>query len=347
MKKHEVIDLILANGSSTQKYIVSRDILSVDKTSPQMVLWQDQILNSKEVRKILKSQNSDGWFGIYLHGGAGGNLKSGAMDGAIARFRELGLEMHYDFITKAKQALYADEYPTKYKRSYPPVDVYNFSRAETLANMHIDGEEPDELLVKFQNQLIDKFRRGANVDSIDEVAREIKSAKFAGGWAYLPGKDFPWPSDFIVLGSSLNWKTTAAANVITSAMENIARLAPIPAIFDIVNGHYVGPICGYSDLDLYDDCCDIPKGHIVFWLRVYNFLCKIADVRQIPHYFRQGERLAERISDDSLIDNLTENALDAIESTYGFSGKWTSETHRKTDIYYKALQILHSAGIDF
>ena len=351
MKKLDVIDLILSYGSPTQKYVVSRDILSVDKNSADMLLLQEQILDSKEVRRILRSQNADGWFGIYLHGGAGGNLKSGAMDGSIARFRELGLEMHYDFIRKAKAALYADEYPTKAKRSYPPVNEYNFSRAETLANMHIDGEEPDELLVKFQNLLLDKFRRGSKVESLDEVSRVIKSAKFANSFpesrAYLPGKDFPWPSDFIVLGSSLNWKTAAAANVITDAMENVARLEPIPAIFDVVRGHYVGPICGYSDLDLYGDCCDIPKGYIVFWLRAYNFLCKICDVSQIPHYFRQAERLAERISDDSLIDNLSAEALKAIESTYGFAGEWKTETQKQVDVYYKALQILHNARIDF
>ena len=339
MTKQNIIELILANGNPTQKYTIQRDILSVDKNRPEMLNLQEQIVNSKEVQKILKKQNSDGWFGIYLHGGAGD-----AMDGSVSRLRALGVEPHHEFTQKAKQALYADEYETKARRSYPPVEEYNFSRAQTLANLHIDGEKPDELLVKFQNHLLDKFKRAVHIESLDEVSREIQSAKFLGGRAYLPGKDFPWPSDFIVLGSSLNWKTPAAVNIITSAMENVARLAPIPAIFDVINNHYVGPIYGYSEYDNSDDCCEMPKGTIIFWLNNYNFLCQICNIKQLPYYFRQAEKLAERVKDDSLINNLSDIALQAIEATYGFSGKWKNETQKKVDVYYKVLQILHNSN---
>jgi len=341
MKKQEIIDLILENGSSTQKYIINRDILSVDKNSPNMLDLQEQIINLKEVRKILKNQNNDGWFGIYLHGG------TDAMDGAVSRLKSLGVEPHHDFMRKAKKALYADEYPTKARRSYPPVEVYNFSRAVTLANLHIDSEETDKLLVKFQNHLIDKFKRGSYVESLDEVSREIQQAKYLGSRAYLPDKDFPWACDFIVLGSSLNWKTPQMKNIITTAMENVARLAPIPVIFYYFNNHYVAPICGYSEFDNFDDCCEFPKGTIVFWLRNYNYLCKICDIKQIPYYFRQAEKLAERIKEDSLINNLPGDALKAIEATYGFSGKWKNEIQKNVDVYYMAFQILHNANIDF
>ncbi len=343
MKKREIIDLILSYGSPTQKYVIYRDILSVDTNSPEMLALQEQIINLREVKKILSKQNENGWFGIYLHGGAGDS-----MDGSVSRLRELGVEPHHEFMRKAKWALYADEYPTKAKRSYPPVEEYNFSRAQTLANLHIKFEETDGLLIKFQNYLLDKYKRASQIKSLDEVSREIKSAKFSpGSRAYLPEKDFPWVSDFIVLGSSLNWKTPQTAAIITTAMENVARLAPIPPIFDYYNNHYVGPICGYSEFDNYTDCCDMPKGTIIFWLRNYNFLCLICDIQKLPYYFRQAEKLAERVSDDSLTDNLSEAALQAIEASYGFSGRWKNETQRKTDIYYKALQILNNAGVDF
>lgn len=340
MTKDTIIQLILENGSPTQRYIVKRDMLYADKNSSEMLDLQEQILNLKEVQKVLKNQNSDGWFGIYLHGG------TDAMDGAVSRLRTLGVEPHHDFMRKAKEALYADEYPTKSRRHYPPVEEYNFSRAQTLANLHIEGEEPDKLLVKFQNYLIDKFRRGAQVDSLDEVSREIRQTKYAGSRAYLPDKDFPWVCDFIVLGSSLNWKTKSAENVITTAMENVARLAPIPPIFDVWHNHYVGPICGYDNFDDCDDCCDLPKGRIVFWLNNYNHLCKICDIKQLPYYFRQAEKLAERIENDTFIQSLSEDALKAIESTYGFSGKWKTETQKNVDIYYIVLHILHNAKID-
>jgi len=343
MKKQEIIDLILENGNPTQKYIINRDILSVNKNTPDMLSLQEQIINSKEVRKILKYQSANGWFGVFLHGGA-----EGAMDGSVARLRELGVEPHHEFMRKAKQALYEDEYPTKARRSYPPVEVYHFSRAQTLANLHIDGEKADDLLIKFQNHLLEKYKRAAHINSLDEVSREINSAKYIpGSRAYLPDKDFPWPCDFIVLGSSLNWKTPTMVNIITAAMENAARLAPIPPIFDYYNNHYVAPICGYSEYDISDDCCEFRKGTIIFWLREYNYLCQICNIKQIPYYFRQAEKLAERIKEDSLINNLSDEALKAIEATYGFSGKWKDETQKKIDVYYKALQILHNAKIDF
>ena len=341
MKKQDMIDFILENGNISQKYIIKRDILGVSKNSSEMLCLQDEIINSKQVKKVLKNQNEDGWFGIYLHGGID------AMDGAVSRLRALGVEPIHDFMQKAKTALYNDEYPTKAKRHYPPVHEYNFSRAQTLANLHIVGAEPDELLVKFQNYLIDKFQRGSLIDSLDEVSREIKQAKFAGSRVYLEGKDFPWPCDFIVLGSSLNWKTKATENIITSAMENVVRLAPIPPIFDYYNNHYVGPICGYDNLDDYDDCCDLPKGRIVFWLRDYNCLCKICDISKLPHYFRQAEKLADHIKNDTFISSLSETAIKAIEMHYGYSGKWKIEGQKLADIYYMPLHILNNAGIDF
>ena len=326
MEKQEIIDLISENGSPTQKYIISRDILSIDKNSPDMLDLQERIVNSKEVQKILKKQNSDGWFGIYLHGGAGD-----AMDGSVAKLKELGVEAHHDFMQKAKQALYADEYPTKAKRSYPPVESFHFSRAQTLANLHISGEKADDLLVKFQNELIEKYKRAAHIDSLDEVSREIKSPKFMGARAWREDKEnvFPWPSDFIVLGSSLNWKTPATTSIITAAMENVARLAPIPNIFGYYGNHYVAPICSYELFDCSDDCCEFAKGR-GFWLRDYNHLCKICDIEKIPHYFRQAEKLAERIAENSLMENLKIAEFDEI-----------------VDAYFKALQILHNAKIEF
>ena len=345
MKKQEIIDFILTNGNKFQKYIIDRDVLSIDKNSPYMLDLQEQIINSKEVRKILRCQSENGWFGEFLHGGAGG-----AMDGSVSKLKALGVESHHEFMRKAKQALYADEYPSKARRFYPPVEEYNFSRAQTLANLHIDGEKADELLVKFQNHLLDKYKNAAHITSLDEVSKEIISAKFTpGSRVYYPDKDysFPWPSDFIVLGSSLNWKTPETTSIITAAMENVARLAPIPAIFNLQNKRYIGPICGYAKFDLYDDCCDIlPKGDIVFWFSEYNYLCKICNIQQLPYYFRQAEKLAERIKNDSLINKMSDDALKAIES-YGFSGKWKDETQKKLDVYYKVLQILHNANIDF
>jgi hypothetical protein len=243
MTKQEIIDLILTHGSSSQKYIVKRDVLSVSIENPDMLELQDQILDSKPVKKILKNQNENGWFGVTIHGGFD------AMDGAITQLRAFGVEPYHDFMQEAKRALYADEDPHKGRHPYPPVEEYHFSRAIVLACLHIDGEEPDDLLVKFQNHLIDKFERGSRVRSLDEVSREIRQARFQAKYpgcrAYLPGKDFPW------------------------------------------------------------------------------------------------------VSDNSLIPNLSEAALRAIQVDHGSSGKWKGETQKEADIFFMVLLILHNARIDF
>ncbi len=81
MTKRDIIDLILTHGSPSQKYIVKRDVLSVSIKNPDMLELQDQILNSRPVRKRLKNQNENGWFGVTIHGGLD------AMDGAITQLR--------------------------------------------------------------------------------------------------------------------------------------------------------------------------------------------------------------------------------------------------------------------
>jgi hypothetical protein len=91
----------------------------------------------------------------------------------------------------------------------------------------------------------------------------------------------------------------------------------------------------------------MPKGSIALWLRDYNYLCMISNIKKVPYYFRQAERLAERISDNNYIISLSEDALKAIELIWGFSGKWKSDVQRDVDIYFKVLPVLHNAKINF
>ena len=352
MNKREIIELILSNGNPTQKYIVCRDVLGMDIYSPDMLNLQEQIIQSKQAKKLLKKQNADGWFGKELHGGEG-------FDGIINQIKELGIEAYHPFMQKAKQALLLDLNPSPWfaagKSETEPVEAYTYSRAMVLACLY-NNDEHDKLLLRFQDELIEKFAAVKNIESLNEVSKELTTKRFTEtkGWKWHPDleariylKDkvdtFPWVADIYVLAASLNWKNSQTENIITEAMIHISSFAPVPIIY---HPGYVRPVGTYEFLDNPFDC-----PHTQFLtdgrLNDYYCLCKICDIEQIAHYYKNVEWLTGHIKNNSLIDNLSNEALRAIEQSYAYSGKWESEIQKKTDIYYRVLLILHYAKVNF
>lgn len=124
MKKQEVIELILENGSVAQKYIVKRDILGLDKSLPEMRLLQEQIVATKNVQRVLKVQKENGWIGMELHGCPGK-----ALDSSINYLIDLGVEPEQPFMRKAKQALLIDANPDPRKDIVHGIGIrgYDFS----------------------------------------------------------------------------------------------------------------------------------------------------------------------------------------------------------------------------
>lgn len=343
MTKQQIIELILENGDASQKYIVKRDILGVDKKLPEMKELQEQVINSKAVQKILKAQNEEGWIGMELHGCPGK-----AMDSSISCLIDLGIEPQQPFMKRAKQALLRDANPDPRKNIVHGIGIrgYDFSRSTILGDLYIDGEEPEQELISAHKRIIEILKIGIKTKSLDEVSRLCTRKKYIGYRAYLKDKIFPWPSDMNVLSCCTIWETKETRDIVNSSLKKIAEFMPIPTIFEVINGYYLAPICNYGTFS-YEDCTQIPKGEIVFWLRDFNRLCRISDISEIPYFYKQALKLKEHIENDDFIDNLSEQALKAIENTYGYSGRWKSDIQRKVDIYFRVLLILHNAKAEF
>ena len=344
--------MVLANGNTTQKYILYKEVLGIDINSPPMLDLQSHILQLKEVQKLLKTQNNDGWFGYGLHGGGG-------FDGIVGRLKDLGVEAYHPFMQKAKQALLLDKNPflqiAEARAGWPPVENFCQPRAFVLASLFI-GDDDDRLLLKFQDHLIDKFVAARKIESLDEISRELTAKRFTqtAGWKWHPDTEarvykkdwsdsFPCVSDIFVLSACLNWKNSRTAELINESIRHVASFAPVPILFGQGN---VRPVATYEMLDYSIDCSHI-QAQAGWWLRDYYCLCKVCDAAQIYHYYQQVERLAELTAGNSLIDYLSEKALRAIETCYGYSGAWKSEIQKMTDIYFRVLLILHLAEIDF
>ena len=332
MRKNKIINFIMNNGSPAQRYVVNRDVLGADKMSPEMLDLQRQILRQKEVIKILKMQDENGWFGKELHGG---------FDHITGILNDYGVESYHPFMQKAKQALLLDKDP--YPRNHPPVETYNYAnypRIKVLACLY-NNDEHDKLLLKFQDEIIKKLSAVRNIDLLDEISKELTSKRFreTKGWKWHPDTEargykkdrvnsFPCISDIHILAKCLNWKDGRTENIVTEAMLHVSSFAPVPQIHIPVNGHWVGPYGSYEMLDHPFDCPHT-QAQTGWRLNDYYCLCKVCDVEQIPHYYKNVEWLAERVQNDLLPE------------------KWINETQTKTDIYFIVLLILHYAKIDF
>ena len=336
MKIETMIDYILTNGNVNQKYIIKRDIYKQNIKSPEMLSLQQEIINSKSVKKMLKSQNEDGWFGVELHGNAGK-----AMDSTVMYLRQIGVEPNNDFMIKAFKAFLLDKNPygtiTSTRIGFDR--GYNFSNAAILAALHIDSNPVHEKLHQAYERIMEIFENGSKVEGLDEISKECTQKRYIGHRVFLKDKYLPWVSDIQVLALSDAWKNERTCEIVDDAMQNIGRLMPIPNIYEPFNGHYLGTIGNYLSLNN-DNPFELPFGDIVWWIRIMQNLTKITDVSSIPYFKHQLDVLFEYVEQDKLISSLSESALKAFEKFYSFENKWKTETQKFSDIYFQFLIII-------
>jgi hypothetical protein len=298
MKIQNLTDIILESGTPTRRYIVMKDVLGKPLQSPEMTALQEEILRSKEVKKLLKKQNNDGWFGLGLHGGE-------SMDGIVTALRDMGVEAYHPFMKKAKEALLSDKNPflqvAEKKAGWPPVEVYCHPRVLALAALY-DNDENDKLLIKFQEELLQKFTQSLSIESLDEISRELTTKRFTqtSGWKWHPNAEarvylkdkidtFPWVSDLHVLAASLNWKNEKTLQITTETMYHVSGFSPVPIMF---TPPQTSPVGTYEMLDYPFDDPHLQK--FTTWrLQNYLNLCKVCDVSEIPHYYQNVLWLAE------------------------------------------------------
>jgi hypothetical protein len=326
-----LIDTVLTHGTPSHCYIIKRDVLGLDIKCAEMLALQEQILQLKGVKKLLKTQNTDGWFGLGLHGGA-------SMDGIVIALRQAGVEAYQPFMKKAKQAVLAEKNPflqkAEKKAGWPPVETYCHPRVLVLAALY-DNDENDTLLTKFQEELLQKFEQSLHIESLDEISRELTTKRFTqtSGWKWHPHtaarvyfKDkidsFPWPSDLEMLASCLNWKNQRTAEITTQTMYHVSGFAPVPLLF---SPPQIGPVGSYEMLDYPFD--DPHLRRFTTWrLQNYLNLCKVCNVKEIPHYFQNVLWLKEHLEKGTLAKHLTTPDANEI------------------DIYFMVLLILHYAN---
>jgi len=325
-QKH--LDKILSTGIASQQYIIKRDILGENIYSAEMQTLQEQILQSKEVKKLLKKQDENGWFGLGLHGGA-------SMDGIVATLKDLGVESYHSFMQRAKEAVLNDRNPfaqtAERRAGWPSVEVYCHPRMLVLAALYNNGEN-DKLLIRFQDILLTRFEAAMHIESLDEISREPKTKRFTqtSGWKWHPNTEarvyfkdkidsFPCVGDLAVLAACLNWKNNRTTQLTTEAMYHVSGFAPVPIIF---LPPQLAPHGTYEMLDYSFD--DPHLRRFTAWrLRDYLNLCKVCDVRKIPHYYQNVIWLKTHLEDGTLAERL--------------STPYVSELN----IYFMVLLILH------
>jgi len=103
-----LIDFLLENACVNIRYLVYRDILKTPLREQIMLEMQEEIIEQKNVQKILAYQHEDGWLGEELHGGYG-------VDSLMNRLLNCGVETSDVHIQKAITALTTPEIAKNHK----------------------------------------------------------------------------------------------------------------------------------------------------------------------------------------------------------------------------------------
>ena len=62
------LEFLLDKGAPSIKYLVRRDFMDCDRSSPDMLNLQALIFEQPNIKKLLSLQHADGWLGCELHG---------------------------------------------------------------------------------------------------------------------------------------------------------------------------------------------------------------------------------------------------------------------------------------
>jgi hypothetical protein len=297
---------------------------------------QAEILLQKTVQKHLAAQHPDGWLGHELHGGDG-------MDGHIGALLGLGVEADNLHIQKALKALLTPEIATQHKNWFRggealDVDGRGGNRAVMagiLAAARIpEGTPPlsDEIQLAFCH-----LSGSLQHQSVDDFSVAGTKQRY-----YKPHAKFPGGNHIGLLANTRSWQTAENLQTAKAAMFHCYLLMKNveggitfrkPKEY---GGGFVGPFNfnwrALSPIDMSDLHRIIDSSYrfsFGFWLRGITGLPKWALQTTQPY-----ELLSKMLESDTLMDNMTGDALKGFRHISGIEPHWKNETAVKCDLTF-------------
>ncbi len=345
------IDFLLANANPSIKLRVKKEILGCITDQEEKAL-QDQIMSEPIYGVIANCQKENGWLGNGFHGP---NKNAGPYENQEVGTKwlaEKGVGKDNPVLKRAMDAFVTTEltdlcYRTKGKyfdEFRYAANGQNLIRCACIARAGYD----DVIDIKPQIQLaLDSFRRVLEVDS----ALDITRIKKASGKEKRVFNDYEkWPCYYFldILAHTQSWKNEDNIKMLAESVKKLMRTDRPEC--QVGGDSWVGYVLGTVGCikEGYTLGYDKDGIHYTYLDRV-EWLCRCGLAPYIPALQAEVDSLANGIDESGICRaTVDENQLKGL-STYGgqqLEIDWKNETRKFCDITFRALLIMHYAGVN-
>lgn len=339
------LEFLLDKGAPSIKYLVRRDYMDCDRSSPDMLNLQAMIFEQPNIKKLLTLQHADGWLGCELHGNNG-------FDCIITKLLDSGIEPDNQVIARAVSALTDSDIMLNHKSTFRGGDALDADGrggnravvAKILARAgYSESKSPlrDEISLAWEH-----IFASSSYSSVDDFT--IKSS---GKRYYKPCARFPGANHIELLGLTHTWQTADRLDAARRSVANCYRLMcdideqitfKKPREF---GGGFVGPF----NFD-WHSLSPLTPNQIVEIMRDdynYKFAFWLRNLTNTPRWAMQStesyESLAELVKSGELVRSIPDKTFRAFHQVFGIEPNLGKKAATECELLYCALRAIHSA----
>ncbi len=353
--KQAMIDFLMANGNPSIQLRVRKEILKNCTEQVEKSL-QEQILKEKIIQLIEQKQLANGWIGHGFHGSSKNAGQYDNQEVGTKYMGEKGLK-GTELLNRAMNA-YAAAHWTDFCRETKgcvlnefeiPAFGPNLIRCACIARAHYD--DVIDILPQI-NLSLEAFKRVTEVDSIFDVSRPTKKYR-------LFNKNERWPCRYnleILAFTADTWRNEANVHMLAEAFKKLMRTdrkeiinTPVACW---VGNHAVGPAWlineGYS---ISGDGLNFHGGDGIRRtnLEKVEWLVRCGLYDHLTELQEEVDFILQNINEDGVCScDFYEKEFRGWSPYFGaqLETDWRAKVRRQCDITFRALLIIHYAGLD-
>lgn len=344
--KQKMIDFLLNNANPSIKLRVKKEVLH-NITKQEEKELQEKILEEKIIKLIAEKQLESGWIGLGFHGS---NKNAGQYDNQEVGTKYMGEKglKGSKLLDRAMEAYANTELADMGSEFEIPASGSNLIRCACIARAHYD----DVIDITPQIELsLESFKRVTEVDSVYDVSRPTKKYR-------LFNKNERWPCRYhleILAFTADTWRDEDNVAMLAKSFQKLMRsdrkdIINTPVACWVGN-HAVGPLWmlneGYSisgnGLNGHDqDGIRRTNLEKVEWLLrcgLYDYLPELGD---------EVDFVMKSVNADGICSApMYEKEFRGWSPYFGASLEtdWKAKVRKQCDITFRALLIMHYAGI--
>jgi len=332
------VDRLRASACPAIQYRIWKEILHHPPNLPEMIELHGLILQDEAVKKVIDSQESDGWLAWSFHG-------YNSMESGIRLLCEKGLEANQPVLARALLALekHTDRLVRGLSKTGKIFDERGLGGGE-LIRAHLfahAGKEDSSLVQKQIEEALQVFSFAPQLKSLESLYEVYK-----GKFVFREGACWPSLYHLRLLAMSQNWRTPENKKMIVKSIRHIVRLSPIPDIYVKHKSQLIAP----GSFCMHDFTPDMKKLTDAGWMQWFHrmeLLARLGVVNQIPELKHQLQTLAEiLLENQGLFKNKLNHAYFQKWGAYtglALEKDWRLPQRRINDLTFRSLLILHYA----